>query len=107
QRRLEVSPYENGKITVHVEQGETVLSGYVEDRDALVDAVEIAYDAGATNVNNQLHIKNQDFPWKKMTDQQLKEAVEEELYWSPFVNSVPIRVEAHNGNVTLSGRVEN
>ncbi len=107
QRRLEVSPYENGKITVHVGQGETVLSGYVEDRDALVDVVEIAYDAGATKVNNQLRIKNQDFLWQKMTDQDLKEAVEEELYWSPFVNSVPIRVEARNGIVTLSGRVEN
>lgn len=107
QRRLEVSPYGNGEITVHVGQGETVLSGYVEDQDALVDVVEIAYDAGATNVNNQLRIKNHDLPWKRMTDQELKEAVEEELYWSPFVNSVPIRVEAHHGIVTLSGRVEN
>lgn len=107
QRRLEVSPYGNGEIKVHVGQGETVLSGYVEDQDALVDVVEIAYDAGATNVNNQLRIRDHDLPWEKMTDQELKEAVEEELYWSPFVNSVPIRVEARNGIVTLSGRVEN
>lgn len=107
QQRLEVSPYENGEITVHVGNGETVLSGYVEDQDALLDLVEIAYDAGATNIDNQLRIKNQDPPWRKMTDRELKEAVEEELYWSPFVNSVPIRVEAQNGIVTLSGRVEN
>ncbi|MFZ1747471.1 MAG: BON domain-containing protein [Nitrospirales bacterium] len=108
QRRLEVSPYENGEITVHVGHGETVLSGYVEDQDALVEVVEIAYDAGATNVDNQLRIKNQiDPPWKKMTDQEVKEAIEEELYWSPFANSDPIRVEAQNGIVTLSGRVEN
>ncbi len=107
QRHLEVSPYEDGEITVHVGHGETVLSGYVEDQDALVDLIEIAYDAGATNVNNQVRIKHHDLPWKKMTDQELKEAVEEELYWSPFVNSVPIRVETHNGIVTLSGRVEN
>ena len=107
QQRLEVSPYENGEITVHVGNGETVLSGYVEDQDALLDLVKIAYDAGATNIDNQLRIKNQDPPWRKMTDRELKEAVEEELYWSPFVNSVPIRVEAQNGIVTLSGRVEN
>lgn len=107
QQRLEVSPYENGEITVHVGNGETVLSGYVEDQDALLDLVEIAYDAGATNIDNQLRIKNQDPPWRKMTDRELKEAVEEELYWSLFVNSVPIRVEAQNGIVTLSGRVEN
>ncbi|MCA9422290.1 MAG: BON domain-containing protein [Nitrospira sp.] len=107
QQRLEVSPYENGEITVHVGNGETVLSGYVEDQDALLDLVKIAYDAGATNIDNQLRINNQDPPWRKMTDRELKEAVEEELYWSPFVNSVPIRVEAQNGIVTLSGRVEN
>ena len=107
QRRLEVSPYEHGEITVHVGNGETVLSGYVEDQDALMDLVEIAYDAGATNIDNQLRIKTQDPPWKKMTDRELKEAVEEELFWSPFVNSIPIRVEARNGIVTLSGRVEN
>ena len=107
QQRLEVSPYENGEITVHVGNGETVLSGYVEDQDALLDLVKIAYDAGATNIDNQLRINNQDPPWRKMTDRELKEAVEEELYWSLFVNSVPIRVEAQNGIVTLSGRVEN
>lgn len=104
QRRLGVSPYRNDDITVQVKQGETVLSGYVKDRDSIVDVVEIAYDSGATNVNNQIQL---DHPWREINDQKLKEAVEAELYWSPFVNSVPIRVEARDGTVTLSGRVEN
>lgn len=108
QRRLEVSPYGNGDITVQVDKGETILSGYAKDRDAIVDVVEIAYDSGATNVKNQIRMRDQlDHPRRKITDQKLKEAVEAELYWSPFVNSVPIRVEAQNGIVTLSGRVEN
>ncbi len=108
QRRLEISPYRNDDITIQVEHGETVLSGYVKDWNAIVDVVEIAYDSGATNVNNQIHMRDLlDHPWRKITDQKLKEAVEGQLYWSPFVNSVPIGVEAQNGIVTLSGRVEN
>jgi osmotically-inducible protein OsmY len=58
QKGLEVSPYGNGGITVQVEQGKTVLSGYVRDRDDMVDMIEIAYDSGATNVNNQLRIRD-------------------------------------------------
>lgn len=108
QRRLEVSPFVNGDITVKVEYGSAILSGYVQDRDDMADAVEIAYDSGATNVKNRLQIRElRDQPWRKMTDRELKEAVEDELYWSPFVNSVPIRVEVQNGIVTLSGRIEN
>ncbi|HNP59366.1 MAG TPA: BON domain-containing protein [Nitrospirales bacterium] len=104
QRRLEISPYRSDGITVQVKQGKTVLSGHVKDRDSIVDVVEIAYDSGATNVDNQIQL---DHPWREINDQKLKEAVEAELYLSPFVNSVPIRVEAQSGTVTLSGRVEN
>lgn len=108
QKRLEVSPYGKGDITVQVEHGETVLSGFVKNRDAMVEVLEIAYEAGATNIHNQIRMGDQlDHQWRKVPDQKLKEAVEDELYWSPFVNSVPIRVEAQNGIVTLSGRVEN
>nr|MBA3613815.1 BON domain-containing protein [Nitrospirales bacterium] len=104
-RQLDRSPFVNGNITVQVDDGTAVLSGSVENRDAMAIAVEIAYDAGATNVHNHLHLRDHlDRPWTKMTDRELKEAVEDELYWSPFVNSVPIRVQAQNGIVTLSGR---
>lgn len=108
QSRLEVSPFVNGNIMVKVEYGFAILSGYVQDRDDMADAEEIAYDSGATNVKNRLQIREfREHPWRNMPDQELKEAVEDELYWSPFVNSVPIRVEAQNGIVTLFGRVEN
>ena len=63
--------------------------------------------SGATNVKNHLRIRElRDRPWKELTDRELKEAVEDELYWSPFVNSVQIRVQVRNGIVTQSGRVE-
>ncbi|HNP27740.1 MAG TPA: BON domain-containing protein [Nitrospirales bacterium] len=108
QRRLKVSPFVNGDVTVQVEHGVAVLSGSVDDRHDMADAVEIAYDSGATNVTNRLRMRDQlDHPWREMTDRELKQAVEDELYWSPFVNSLPIRVEVRNGIVTVSGRVEN
>ena len=42
-----------------------------------------------------------------MSDRGLARAVQEELSWSPFVDSDPIRVESKNGVVTLKGTVEN
>jgi osmotically-inducible protein OsmY len=107
--RLRISPFVNGEsIRVHVDEGTAVLSGYVEDRSAMVDAVEIAYDSGAGKVKNHLRMVERDEqPWRQMTNRELKEAVEQELYWSPFVNSDSIRVQVHNGIVTLSGRSEN
>jgi osmotically-inducible protein OsmY len=58
QRLLEVSPFVKGDtVMVHVEYGITILSVHLEDRNAMVDAVEIAYDSGATNVKNHLRIR--------------------------------------------------
>lgn len=94
-------------VRVHVEDHNAILSGDVEDRHAMIVAVEIAYDAGATHVSNRLRLKEQTRqPRIRLTDRQLKEAVENELYWSPFVDSVPIQVQVQNGVVTLSGRVD-
>ncbi len=109
EQRLELSPFVNGStITVQVEQGSAMLSGQVEDRSAMVDAVDIAYDSGAENVRNSLRFSEQsNQPWRHMTDRELKDAVEDELFWSPFVNSDRIRVRVHKGVVTLYGRMEN
>jgi osmotically-inducible protein OsmY len=109
EQRLKGSPFVNGNtITVQVEQGSAMLSGQVEDRSAMVDAVETAYDSGAENVINALRFAEQSKqPWRHLTDEELKDAVEDELFWSPFVNSDRIRVSVHNGVVTLAGRMEN
>ncbi len=74
----------------------------------MIDAVEIAYDAGARRVRNQLRqLDVDDRPWEGMRDDELKDAIENELTMSPFVDADRIRVTVRNGVATLSGRLEN
>jgi len=44
--------------------------------------------------------------WRWKSDAELKEDVQSELYWSPFVDSDDISVSVNNGEVTLKGSVE-
>jgi osmotically-inducible protein OsmY len=41
-----------------------------------------------------------------LTDRSLFEAVESELFWSPFVDEDDVRIEVDDGVVTLSGEVD-
>ncbi len=41
-----------------------------------------------------------------LSDLELKEEIESELWWSPFVNSDDIQVKVDNGVATLTGKVE-
>lgn len=108
-RILSVSPFVNEEhIRVKVDKGITTLSGTVEDRSAMIDAVEIAYDSGAWKVRNKLRKRNwNNQPWAEMRDSELKEAIEDELAMSPFVNADQIAVGVRSGVATLYGGVEN
>ncbi len=108
-RDLRMSPFVDGeRIRISVENGIATLSGSVEDRSALMDAEEIAYDAGAWRVRNRLRaLEPGDRPWVDMRDRELKKEIEDEFTMSPFVNEDRIRVRVHNGVATLDGRVEN
>jgi hypothetical protein len=44
--------------------------------------------------------------WRWKSDAELKEDVQSELYWSPFMDSDDISVSVKNGEVTLKGTVE-
>lgn len=111
-QNLEMSPFvDDRNIRVSVERNIATLSGIVEDRSAMIDAVEIAYDAGAMRVRNEINLLNQqerdERPWADMRDQELKAEIEDELWWSPFVNGDRIRVQVQGGVATLHGTVEN
>ncbi|GJL62916.1 MAG: hypothetical protein NPIRA04_15700 [Nitrospirales bacterium] len=108
-RILSVSPFvDEEHIRVEVDKGITTLSGTVEDRSAMMDAVEIAYDSGAWKVQNKLRKRNwNNQPWAEMRDSELKEEIEDELAFSPFVNADQIAVGVRNGVATLYGGVEN
>lgn len=41
-----------------------------------------------------------------LSDSELKEEIESELWWSPFVNSDDVKVKVDNGVATLTGKVE-
>jgi len=108
-RILSVSPFVNEEhIRVSVDKGITTLSGTVEDRSAMLDAVEIAYDSGAWKVRNKLRKRDwNNQPWADMRDAELKEEIEDELAFSPFVNADRIAVSVRNSVATLYGSVEN
>jgi len=108
-RDLATSPFvEREDIHVKIKNGTATLSGSVEDRSAMIDAVEIAYDAGASKVRNKLRPRErEDRPWADMRDSELKAEIEDELDFSPFVNADQISVRVRNGIATLSGGVEN
>jgi osmotically-inducible protein OsmY len=107
-RDLEMSPFvDEDIIHVSVNKNIATLSGRVEDRSAMIDAVGIAYDAGAMRVRNELRQKEMDErPWEKMRDAELKKEIQDELWWSPFVNGDRIRVTVQDGVATLHGTVE-
>ncbi len=96
------------RVQVSVENGVATLSGMVLNRDAMVEAVEDAYEGGARKVRNELRIFRYDErPWGELSDRSLAKAVREELTWSPYVDEDPIRVNARRGVVTLQGTVKN
>jgi osmotically-inducible protein OsmY len=103
------SPFVDGEdLRVSVKNGIATLSGTVEDRSGMVDAEEMAYDAGARRVRNNLRLlEREERPWEDMSDRELKEEIEDEFTMSPFVDGDRIRVSVKNGVATLSGRVEN
>ncbi|OQW32314.1 MAG: hypothetical protein A4E19_20010 [Nitrospira sp. SG-bin1] len=44
--------------------------------------------------------------WRWLSDRELKKAVENQLFWSPFVDADDIKVSVKDGKVTLRGTVE-
>jgi osmotically-inducible protein OsmY len=109
QSNLAMSPFVDGEdVQISVDNRVATLSGTVEDRSAMIDAVELAYDAGARKVRNKLSQSGRDDrPWADMGDSELKEEIRDELDSSPFVNAEQISVSVRNGVATLSGGVEN
>lgn len=104
-----MSPFvDDDNVRVSVNRGVATLSGSVEDRSAMIDAQEIAYDSGAWKVRNKLSQREtEERPWADMGDRELKKEIEDELWSSPFVNSDNISVGVRNGVATLYGGVEN
>jgi len=90
-------------VTCH--NGQMALYGNVKTDDEKDQIGRTAKQVqGIKNVDNNLTVRKETAEQK--SDAQLKEDVESQLWWSPFVDSTKIDVTAQNGVVTLSGTVK-
>ena len=105
---LETNPFvDEYDIRVLVLKDVVTLRGVVEDRDAMVAAVESAYEAGARKVKNRLRVHDlEDTPWTDMSDRELKEEIRYQLSTSPWVDEHGISLKVRDGVATLSGIVD-
>ena len=94
-----------GNIFVTCHNGQMALYGNVKTDDEKDQIGRVAKQVqGIKNVDNSLTVRKETAEQK--SDAQLKEDVESQLWWSPFVDSSKIDVTAQNGVVTLSGTVK-
>jgi osmotically-inducible protein OsmY len=92
------------EVNLRVENGVVHLEGTVDsaaERKAVYDDVEAV--AGVTQIDDNLKLRN----FIERSDDELMEAVKQDLMRAPYVNASGIDIIAHNGEVTLKGRVQN
>jgi osmotically-inducible protein OsmY len=109
-------------IEVSVKKGTVTLKGMVENQQALETAIESVREAGARKIISMLKIRDEEYatayggqsrhntgvrPWRKKSDDELKDNVKNELASSPLVDAEDIEVSVKKGTVTLKGVVEN
>ena len=118
---------ESWEIRVEVNSGIATLSGVVDSYNEKVEAEWVAASVeGVNEVNNQLQVYHpfayywwSHYPNYKFfnspadnvgnmipNDELIAKRVEEEIWWSPFVDSEQIKITVKNGEVTLKGNVD-
>lgn len=91
-------------IQVRVRDGWVTLSGQVETPFEQMLAQRKALRAiGVVGVINRIRYNRM---WRRIPDRELKQNVNDQLFWSAFVNSNDITVSVENGVVTLRGTVQ-
>ncbi|MCA9558570.1 MAG: BON domain-containing protein [Myxococcales bacterium] len=102
---LRRDPYvERYEVGVTVTNGHAYLQGLVGtdfERDRAADLAENA--KGVVSVQNLLRT-SEDPTW--VDDLQVKQDIEDELFWSPFVDEDQVEVSVENGVATLRGTVD-
>jgi osmotically-inducible protein OsmY len=126
---FERDPYvERYEILVSVNDGTAYLRGTVDSFYEKMRADQIAASArGIGDVRNNLTVYDDrsplvyeprvddfaahDYLWYRLrplqrSDDEIKDDIEDELFWSPFVDAEQVRVKVHAGVATLEGRVD-
>lgn len=90
-------------VTVTASGATITLTGRVETSFERQQAEEVASNVtGVIAVMNDLEY---DYTWVPIPDTQIKDNVEDQLFWSPFVDEDQVQVTVDNGVVTLTGTV--
>jgi osmotically-inducible protein OsmY len=102
---LHRNPYvDRYDITVNVYNGKAYLTGEVDSWFQKSQAEDVAAGVlGVVAIRNNLDV---DYQFTGKTDREIKEDIESQLWWSPFVGSDDITVEVHSGVATLTGSVD-
>lgn len=104
---LRLDPYVHRRdIEIQVHRGEVRLEGTVGsdfEKERAESAASTA--AGVVAIHNDLRVSDEGRNTGK-SDWAIKEDVEQELAWSPFVDAEQIRVTVEDGVATLSGQVD-
>jgi len=126
QEAISRDPYLNASnINYTVQNGEVRLSGQADTHFAKWEAGDVvARQPGVTGITNEIEVAQSEplyddvfYDWDPVTedyayipvtqtDRQLREAVQYELEWSPWVQEDEIEVQAQDGVVTLTGAVD-
>jgi osmotically-inducible protein OsmY len=126
---FERDPYvERYEILVSVNDGTAYLRGTVDSFFEKMRADQIAANAkGVSAVRNNLTVYDDrsplvyeprvydywpyDYPWYRVrpvlrSDTEIKDEIEDEMFWSPFVDANQVRVKVDAGVATLEGKVD-
>ncbi|MBD3296401.1 MAG: BON domain-containing protein, partial [Candidatus Omnitrophica bacterium] len=97
-------PYlETYEITVVARNRKVYLSGMVDNYYEKMRAGDTASRvAGVEEVRNNLKVS---YVWPYKSDDEIKKAVRNRLYWNVFVDSGDVELRVEDGTVTLSGEV--
>ena len=102
---LFVNPWVNRfEVDIDAVAGYVYLSGDVTTLFEKKEAERVAEGVkGVINVINNIRYPDS---WKWKSDQDIREDVKHELFWSPYVDEDQVSVTLSNGVVTLSGNVD-
>lgn len=103
---LSWDPYvKTDDLSVSAQNGKVFLRGEVRTRFEKKRAEELAGRArGAVDVANHLEARRP--PAAQKSDAELREAVRQEIRWSPYVDLDQVTVKVQDGQVTLAGTVD-
>jgi len=124
-RNLIVDPYtESYEITTRVKDGIVTLQGTVDSYFERAQAAEVASKvSGVSAVANLIRVAGAtvyvepeySYPWypavtalpkSPRPDHKIKDHIEAELWWSPYVDADDVNVEVENDVATLTGTVD-